>query len=463
MSALLRSILTEPWALTPEAAYSYMPSVANFLLGKEFGTDLGNSQYIEPKSFGEDHKPVRQSENPYLLPSAASKMVDAWDMTLEEWGYKEIPEGSTFVLQVRGTILKYNQSCGPAGITTHHAWLNKAIAHKNISHIVMVVDGPGGQATYTDVFADAIGKSPKPVNVFVEGMAASASYWLASAGANLYLSSANDQVGSIGTMVFFADYKQMLEEQGVKFHEFYATLSTDKNALFNKVLKGDYTEYIKNQLDPLNESFHNAVKANRPNISPDVFTGKMYRAEEAVALGMADGIKTFSEFIDIVQNTSSNTNSNMGLFGSKNPKAQAALKASLNGGEPSAEILAEANAELEGQETNLRMVSAEDLEVATNNANALATAQETITALTAERDAALASQATAEQQAKEAKAATAQVQSDFDAFLEKTPGAAHTAVVEDPKAETKKWQGAEYSSDVNAEVDDMLNSLKIAK
>lgn len=461
MSALLRSILTEPWALTPEAAYSYMPSVANFLLGKDFNADLSNSHYIEPLSYSGDSKPVRQSENPYLLPSAASKMVDAWDITMEEWGYKEIPEGSTFVLQVRGTILKYNQACGPAGITTHHAWLNKAIAHKNINHIVMVVDGPGGQATYTDVFADAIGKSPKPVNVFVEGMAASASYWLASSGANLYLSSANDQLGSIGTMVFFADYKQVLEEQGVKFHEFYATLSTDKNALFNKVLKGDYAEYIKTQLDPLNESFHNAVKANRPNISPNVFTGKMYRAEEAVALGMADGIKTFSEFINIVQNSNSNTNSNMGLLGSKTPKFDAAFKAGKDGSEPSAEMLTEANAEFEAQNNSLRVVSAQDLTLAEENANALEQANATITALQTERDIAKASLANTEQQVKDANAATAQVQAAFNAFKEKTPGATHTAVVEEPTAETKKWKGPEYASDVNAEVDKMLNDLNI--
>ena len=88
----------------------------------------------------------------------------------------------------------------------------------------MVVDSPGGQVTGTDLLAEAIKNSATPIVAYIEGMAASAAYWIISGASKIVASSDLDRIGSIGTMLMVEDLKPFFEAQGVKFHEVYASL-----------------------------------------------------------------------------------------------------------------------------------------------------------------------------------------------------------------------------------------------
>ena len=495
MSQILRSILTEPWAMQEEVVYSYLPGVWNILNGKPFGHDFGNNAVLNAGAYKDDghgEKPERAAENPYLLPSAKGKLVDNFDLKMEQWGYSEIPEGSVFVLQVRGEILKYSQACGPMGTTAFHGILNKANEHKNIEKIILVVDSPGGQVGYTGILANAIYNCETPVYTFVEGLAASAGYWIGAAGKEVYVSTQTDTVGSIGTMVFFADFIPWYEKEGVNIHKFYATLSTEKNALFDKVLKGDYKDYIKQKLDPLNESFHADIRKFRPGVKDDVFAGATYYAEDAKAMGLIDGVLSYADFVGMVVDANPadasatpetpNSNSNMGLLNNKSkvPAAvESAYKTSLEE-DPSAEILQAANDELEAKNSHLRVVSSGDLETMTSQAGDLETANTQVAELTTKLAAANKAKTTAEQAAEEAKAAQTKAEGERDTaqadqkaaedaleeYKEKTPGAQHTAVVPDPEKKAADSDAVDYSqpefaSDANQKANEILSHLNI--
>jgi ClpP class serine protease len=164
--------------------------------------------------------------------------------------------------------------------------------------MVLVVDSPGGQVAGTDLLAEAIKNSSTPVVAFIDGLAASAAYWIISGADKIIASSDLDRIGSIGTMLMAEDLRPALEQLGVKFHEVYATLSVDKNSDINKVLEGKYDQYRENVLDVINAKFLSTIKEYRLNLNESALTGKIYFAPEAIKLGLIDQIGSLEMAIE---------------------------------------------------------------------------------------------------------------------------------------------------------------------
>lgn len=126
---------------------------------------------------------------------------------------------------------------------------------------------------------------------------ASAALWIGSSASHVIAQNSTTEIGSIGVMVQFADMQPMWEQEGVKFHRINADQSMDKNKTFTDALNGDYTGIKNEQLNPLDEQFIAAVKANRPNLPDSVFTGKVFFAEDALSLGLIDKIGSLDDAI----------------------------------------------------------------------------------------------------------------------------------------------------------------------
>lgn len=169
----------------------------------------------------------------------------------------------------------------------------------NIKSIVLVIDSPGGQVAGTDLLAEAIKNSTTPVVAFVDGLAASAAYWIISGASKIITSSDLDRIGSIGTMMMVEDLQPALEQMGVKFHEVYATLSVDKNKDFNQVLDGKYDNYRANVLDVINSKFLASIRSNRTSVDESTLSGKIYFAPQAIELGLIDEIGSFEKALEV--------------------------------------------------------------------------------------------------------------------------------------------------------------------
>ena len=337
MNRILVDILSSVWLLDKEHAGAYSSILYSLLKGDPISE--------------EDSSLAREKSRSFVLGTSA----DAESMSLKS---DQIPKGSIGVIQIRSEIMKYDQPCGPQGTMSIMSDIQSADNNSNISSILLVIDSPGGQVTGTDLLVEAIGATSKPIVAFVEGVAASAAYWIASAADKIIASSTLDRIGSIGTMLFFADLKPFYEKEGVKFHEFYASASTDKNKEFNQILDGTYEPYQKSTLDKINNKFMSDVKANRPDLDASTLTGKMYFAEDAVSNGLIDQIGSISDAIQsCIELSEPNHETSLNIETMKMKAGWKAILSFFNIGEDQAdaeEMTVERMGELNSELENLR-------------------------------------------------------------------------------------------------------------
>jgi signal peptide peptidase SppA len=219
---------------------------------------------------------------------------------------------STAVIFVSGPIMKYD-NCGAPGTKTYTELVKSARTNPKIGSIVIVEDTPGGTVAGTEEFKNEVflARQEKPVISVVDGLLCSAGYWFASQSTEIYVSNKTDSVGSIGTMMSFADMQAYYEKQGVKFHEVYATQSTDKNRDFNDARKGNY-DAIKARLDSINTIFLNDVIAGRGEKlnQETTLTGKVFMGQDAIDVGLVDGFKSLDEAIARAQELAQSTTNN---------------------------------------------------------------------------------------------------------------------------------------------------------
>lgn len=291
-----------------------------------------------------------------IQPAAALQMLDLWERTVTNkdltWEYK--PEGrhkffesngkaivapdntwalrdfagfdgaSVAVIPISGPIMK-NDYCGALGTSTIKVLTALADNTESVQAIVYLIDSPGGTVDGTEALANAIKSCNKETIALCDNMMCSAAYWLGSACDKVFASAKTNMIGCIGTMVSWYDNTAALESKGIVLREYYATDSKDKNAAFIEANKGDGKKLIAELLNPLNDIFLNSVKEGRGSkLNEDALTGKDYTAEEAMAMGLIDGIKTLDEIVGTFkkfQNTTQTTIMTAAEFKVAHPEA----------------------------------------------------------------------------------------------------------------------------------------------
>lgn len=227
--------------------------------------------------------------------------------------FDQAPSGSTAIIPLKGTMLKYGTMC-TYGTQEIASALLEAASHKNISAIVMDIDSGGGAVDAVAPVVDAIRKAKadygKPVVASCD-TCASAAYWSATQCDKIV---ANNDIsaafGSIGVMMSFHDMQPYYEQMGIKFHTIFAPESDYKNRPFLLALEGKYDEIQKEMLSPLAVKFQNAVKANRPSLKSEtkgILNGRMFYASDALDNGLIDKIGTMQTAIDTARELADQT------------------------------------------------------------------------------------------------------------------------------------------------------------
>jgi len=171
-----------------------------------------------------------------------------------------------------------------------------------MSHFLHVNSG-GGDTWYLDVAFQTLMKATKPSVTLVERVGGSAAVYLFCSSTKTYAATQNEILGSIGTMVSFIDFIPYYEAQGAKKIEEYATKSDLKNKKFNDLANGKPEQFIKEELDPLQQQFEAAVRKARPKAGalPEdhpLFRGETFATAQATDLGLIDGQKSFKEALN---------------------------------------------------------------------------------------------------------------------------------------------------------------------
>jgi len=277
---LASSLLRGAWAIQQEFAQAHFPFVLDLLKGVD--TQFENTG----KS---------------LIPFAVNPIMgESFEYDSETEGYKEITEGSVFVIPIKGTLMKADQMCGPMGTETLRKHICSAADNPKIIGGLTWTDSPGGTVDGTELLIQDLEyfKSKKPYVDFVDGLEASAALWATSHAEYRIASTELDLIGSIGVLMSFWDIIPYYEAQGLKYHQIVSNLSPDKTKIFDDLRKGDYEEYKKKVLDPIAKEFQKTITKNLPGVTKDMMTGEVYFAGDVKGT-MIDDIGTLDDAIEL--------------------------------------------------------------------------------------------------------------------------------------------------------------------
>lgn len=168
------------------------------------------------------------------------------------------------------------------------AAIDGALADSSIRAILLSIDSPGGVVAGTKELADFIAESAqkKPIAAYVDGLAASGAFWLASATGRVF-APATGQVGSIGVILTLADFSAMYQKSGIKLE--HITSGKFKGAgRGDRALTDEERAYFQRQISHLHAIFKADVAA-RLKISADEADwaeAQILVGEQAAALGL---------------------------------------------------------------------------------------------------------------------------------------------------------------------------------
>jgi ATP-dependent protease ClpP protease subunit len=114
-------------------------------------------------------------------------------------------EGGVAVVPVTGPIFRYadffTDFSGGATIDSLSKDFNAALNDPAVASIVLNIDSPGGEVAGVNEFAQMVfeARGRKPIVAYVDGLGASAAYWIASA-ADEIVADATAMIGSIGVV-----------------------------------------------------------------------------------------------------------------------------------------------------------------------------------------------------------------------------------------------------------------------
>ncbi len=191
-----------------------------------------------------------------------------------------------------------------SGLTSYEgiaAQLRAAGSDPEVRSILLDISSPGGEAAGMAGLADLIRsiRQTKPVTAFVNDMAASAAYGIASA-ANEIVISPTSIVGSIGVVMLHADRSGELAAQGVKPTLIFAgSHKVDGNPFepLSDAVRAD----LQASVDAHYRQFLDTVAAGRGSkLTADMARAteaRTFIGAEAVRLGLADRIASFDEVL----------------------------------------------------------------------------------------------------------------------------------------------------------------------
>lgn len=140
------------------------------------------------------------------------------DSEPEDTPLYELAEGGVAVIPVEGVILRRGRFSNEVGLRAISGALDAALAAPEVRAILLSIHSPGGQARGVKEVADAIfaARRQKPCAAWVDGLCASAAYWLASATGAIY-AGPSAEVGSIGVILRHMDKSGWNKEMGLAF------------------------------------------------------------------------------------------------------------------------------------------------------------------------------------------------------------------------------------------------------
>lgn len=200
------------------------------------------------------------------------------------------------VLRLEG-VIGAGARFGPSALTDAGLapLIESAFRRGNPKAVALAINSPGGSPAQSSLIAARIRRLADekqiPVHAFVEDVAASGGYWLASAADRIHVDE-NSIIGSIGVISASFGFHELLARQGVERR--VHTSGADKSLLdpFRPERPED-VERLERLQKQIHENFIRQVRVRRGDRlseAEDLFTGDIWVGQSGVDTGLADAI-----------------------------------------------------------------------------------------------------------------------------------------------------------------------------
>ncbi len=203
-----------------------------------------------------------------------------------------IKEAHTAVVHVSGVIADEEE----ANANNIVGGLRRAFESDGAQAVMLIINSPGGSPVQAGYIYDEIKRlrekyPEKKVYAVIKELGASAAYYIAAAADEIYSDKAS-LVGSIGVTASSFGFVELMDKVGVKRRNFtagehksfldpFAPLKEDEKVFWESVLQKTHDQFIRVVKDGRGE---------RLAENDDLFTGLIWNGEQALELGLIDGL-----------------------------------------------------------------------------------------------------------------------------------------------------------------------------
>ncbi len=198
----------------------------------------------------------------------------------------------TAVVDINGVIMDGAEASGEMLIPA----LKEAFEHEKTKGVILRINSPGGSPVQSGIINDEIKRLKAkykeiPVYAVVSDLCASGGYYIAVAADEIYADKASI-VGSIGVRMDNFGAVELMEKLGVERRLY--TAGANKGML-DPFLPENETQvaHVNTMLNTTHQQFISVVKEGRGERlqnNPDIFSGLFWTGEDAVKLGLIDGL-----------------------------------------------------------------------------------------------------------------------------------------------------------------------------
>ncbi len=197
----------------------------------------------------------------------------------------------TAMVTIKGEIA----SEGEASADNIMAAMRAALEDSGSRALVLLINSPGGSPVQAGIISDEILRLKKlhnkPIYAVVEESCASAAYYIAAAADQIYVDKASI-VGSIGVLMDGFGFTGLMDKLGIERR--LMTAGENKGFLdpFSPQTEPQ-RKHAQAMLNQIHQQFIGVVKAGRGERlkeTPDMFSGLFWTGQQAVDMGLADGL-----------------------------------------------------------------------------------------------------------------------------------------------------------------------------
>lgn len=303
---LLNIMHNKVWDFRPDLAQTYADALKNAVeLHLPNDIEKQHGYFLSKKGYQKDGKTVGANFEDKLYVGNIHRIERHL-----YWNDEELQEDDEIinVVVVDGPVTRDGDGCsyGTKDFRDQVMYANQI--PQVIGHLFLI-NTQGGQASCRndyEMMIDDCREAGKPTVAFVDGMCCSSGVNLACRCDRVVVMNPRDEFGCIGTMAaFWAVAHDTVSQDGYRYVELVGKDCPEKNDWYREAAAGEY-EKLQAELDRDTEQFHQTVRENRPLVTADMLTGKVFEAQDVMP-ALVDEIGDMNRAIECIYELANET------------------------------------------------------------------------------------------------------------------------------------------------------------